>query len=75
MHGNMNVKFVNAKQAKEIYQYRNTREKLYKTNAVIWYNKVCREKHLDQFLPDCAGIRSSKTCLKHTSAECTIENS
>ena len=25
MHGNMNVQFVNAKQAKEIYQYRNTR--------------------------------------------------
>jgi hypothetical protein len=40
-HGNMNVKFINAKQAKEIYQYRNTREKLYKTNAAIWHNKVC----------------------------------
>ena len=34
----MNVNFVNAKQAKEIYQYRNTREKLYKTNAAIWYS-------------------------------------
>ena len=34
VHGNMNVKFVNAKQAKEIYQHRNTREKMYKTNTV-----------------------------------------
>jgi hypothetical protein len=46
MHGHMNVKFVNAKQAKVTYQYRNIREKLYKTNAAIWYNKICREKQL-----------------------------
>jgi hypothetical protein len=31
---------------KEIYQYRNTTEKLYKTNAAISYNKICREKQL-----------------------------
>jgi hypothetical protein len=30
LQGHMNTKFVNAKQAKETYQYRNTREKLYK---------------------------------------------
>jgi hypothetical protein len=28
MHGHMNIKFVNAGQAKEIYQYKNTKEKL-----------------------------------------------
>jgi len=39
MHGTMNVKFINAKQAKEVYQYRNIKRKLYKTNAAIWYNK------------------------------------
>jgi len=33
MHGHTNVKFVNAKQTKETYQYRNTKEKLYETNA------------------------------------------
>ena len=33
VHGHTNVKFVNVKQAKEIYQCRNTKEKLYKTNA------------------------------------------
>ena len=36
----LNVKFVDAKQAKETYQYKNTKEKLYKTNTVIWYNKI-----------------------------------
>jgi hypothetical protein len=40
MHGHTNVKFISAKQAKETYQYRNTKEKLYKTNAAIWYNKI-----------------------------------
>jgi hypothetical protein len=29
MHSHMNVKFVNAKQANETYQYRDTKEKLY----------------------------------------------
>jgi len=46
MHGHVNVKFVSAKQAKEIYQYRNIKSKLYETNGAIWYNKACREKHL-----------------------------
>jgi hypothetical protein len=41
MHSHTKVKFVNAKQAKGTYQYRNTKEKLYKTNAAIWYNKIC----------------------------------
>jgi len=29
-----------------IYQYRKTKEKLYKTNVAVWYNKICREKQL-----------------------------
>jgi hypothetical protein len=45
-HGHTNVKLVNAKQAKETYRYRNTKEKLYKTNAAIRHNKICREKQL-----------------------------
>jgi len=40
MHGHVNVKFVNAKHANKTYQYRYTREKLYKTNTTIWYNKI-----------------------------------
>jgi len=46
MHGPMNVKFIDAKKSKETYQYRNIKETLYKTNAAIWYNKICREKQL-----------------------------
>jgi hypothetical protein len=38
------IKFINAKQAKEKYQYRNIKTKLYKGNAAIWYNKILREK-------------------------------
>ena len=43
MHGPLNVKFVNAQQEKQTYQYKNTEEKLYKTNAAILYNKICRK--------------------------------
>jgi hypothetical protein len=46
MHRNVNVKFVSAEQANEMYQYRNTREQLYKTSAAILHNKVRREKQL-----------------------------
>jgi hypothetical protein len=46
MHGRMNVKFINAKQAKETYQQRNSKGKLYKTNAAIWYNEIYREEKL-----------------------------
>jgi len=40
MHSHTNIKFVNAKQAKETYQYRDTKEKLYKTKVAIWYNNI-----------------------------------
>ena len=43
MYGHLNVKFVNAKQAKETYQYRDTKEQLYKTNAAVRYNKWTEE--------------------------------
>jgi hypothetical protein len=38
MHRTKNIKFVNAKQAKEIYNCKNIKRKLYKINAAIWYN-------------------------------------
>jgi len=41
MHGSMNIKFINAKEATEIHAYKNTKRKLYKTNAAIWFNKNC----------------------------------
>jgi len=43
MHGPQDVKFLGAQQAKQIYQYKNTKEKLCKTNAAIWFNKICRK--------------------------------
>ena len=67
MHGHMNVKFVNAKQAKEIYQYKNTKEKLYKTNVAVWYNKICREKQLKP------NYISSKINSKNTQCKKTIK--
>jgi len=44
MHGaNM---IVDAKQAKICYAYKNTRPKLLKTNAALWFNKMCKIKQL-----------------------------
>jgi hypothetical protein len=38
MHGTMNLKFANVKQAKETPEYRNITQKLHKTTAAIWFN-------------------------------------
>ena len=38
MHGTMSLKFIDAKQANEIYNYKNTQRKVCRTNAAIWYN-------------------------------------
>jgi len=46
MHRNMSLKFIDTKQAKEIYHYKNTKRKLYRTNAAILYNKSRRLKQL-----------------------------
>jgi len=44
MHGQQNVKICDAKQAKQVHQYTNTKIKLYKSNASIRYNKTFRIK-------------------------------
>ena len=46
MHGQKNIKLCNAEQAKRVYQYKNIKIKLYKNNAAIWYNEICRTRHL-----------------------------
>jgi len=46
MHGQQNIKICDAKQAKQINRYKNTKIKLYKSNAAIWYSKSCRVKQL-----------------------------
>jgi len=57
MHGSMNIKFINAKQATEIHAYKNIKRKLYKTNAAIWFNKTCRVK---QLTPNYINIKINK---------------
>ena len=46
MHGECNVKFCNAQQAKSSYNYRKIKEKLHKTNASIWFNKTYKAEQL-----------------------------
>ena len=41
MHGTTNIKFIDTQQTKLAYQYKNTKRKLYKTNAAIWYKRNC----------------------------------
>jgi len=45
MHG-ANMKIVNAQQARICNIYKNTRLKLLKTKAVLWFNKMCKSKNL-----------------------------
>jgi len=42
MLGMNDVKVINPQQARIIHHYKNTEEKSFKTNAVIWFNKMCR---------------------------------
>jgi hypothetical protein len=37
---------MNAPQANTYYKYKNTKLKILKTNAAIWFNKVCRTKQI-----------------------------
>ena len=36
----------NVKQAKVVYNFKNTKEKLLKTTAAIWFNKICKSHQL-----------------------------
>jgi hypothetical protein len=40
MHGVNTIKSTGAEQAKAIYNFKNTEEKLCRTNAATWYNKM-----------------------------------
>jgi hypothetical protein len=45
MHG-ATIKTVSAQQARLKNKYKNTKLKLLKTNAAIWFNKICRDRQL-----------------------------
>jgi hypothetical protein len=49
MHSPLSIKFVNAQREKLTYEYKNIKEKLYKTNVTIWHNKISREEQLEFF--------------------------
>jgi hypothetical protein len=38
MLATMNPKFISAKQAKEVYEYKYIKQKLHKTTAATWFN-------------------------------------
>jgi len=40
------IKIIDAQRAKLCNNYKNTKLKLLKTNAAMWFNKMCRIKHL-----------------------------
>jgi hypothetical protein len=46
MHGTKNIRFATAQQAKQMYQFKKIKEKLYKSSATIQYNTTCRKKQL-----------------------------
>jgi len=50
MHGTTSLKFIDAKQAKDIYHYKNIKRKLYRINVAIWYNKTCRQRQLTAYV-------------------------
>jgi hypothetical protein len=43
----MNVKIIETQQASLCNGYKNTELKLLKTNTAIWFNKMCKIKHLE----------------------------
>ena len=43
--------------------------------SLMTASKQSQDRTAEQFHPDSAWKRSSKTCMKLTSAECTVENS
>lgn len=46
MHGKQYFKIIDAQQAKRIHQNKNIKHELIKTNAAIWFNKICRTQQL-----------------------------
>jgi division protein CdvB (Snf7/Vps24/ESCRT-III family) len=46
MHCEANIKFISAQQARSIYNFRNIKDKLQKTIAYIWFNKICKAEQL-----------------------------
>jgi hypothetical protein len=61
MHGKTAIKIIDAQHAKLRNNYKNTKLKLLKTNAAIWFNKMCRIKQLQ---PNYINIRINRNRLQ-----------
>jgi len=46
MDGQPHIKFIDAKQARALHEFKNIKRRLHKTTAAVWYNKNCREQQL-----------------------------
>ena len=57
MHGTC-IKIIEAQQAKICNNYKNTRLKLLKTNAAIWFNKI---RKTEQPAPNNSASKSTET--------------
>jgi hypothetical protein len=62
MHGLTNPRFINAKQAGEIYSHKNIKRKLHKTVVAIWFNKTYRDKELKPNYIDIRINGNNKQC-------------
>jgi len=71
MHAQKNIKLCDAKQAEQVYHYKNIRLKLYKNNAAIWFNKTYKAKHLT---PTYANLSNTRplTCLQTDNTICCM---
>jgi hypothetical protein len=56
MHGMNSLKTVCAQQAKLINNFRNAKQKLLKTKAAIWFNKICRINQLTPTVVHLVGL-------------------
>ena len=70
MYGTMNLKFANAKQAREVYEYKNTKQKLHRTIAAIWYNKSCRDRNIKPSSYNIAGLEDTTNQAPHGTRDC-----
>jgi hypothetical protein len=59
MHGLDNLKIIDAQQAKMSNSFKNAKQKLLKTNAAIWFNKICR---INQLTPKYGLLQTVEPC-------------
>ena len=64
MHGTTSLKFIDAKQVKDIYRYKSIKRKLYTITAAICYNKTCRQRQLTPVYVNICINEKNQQCQK-----------